>query len=390
MRVPLARPLFDEDDERAVVDVLRSGWVGAGPRVARFESEFARYTGATRAVAVSSCTAALHVAMLALGLRPGDEVLVPAFTWISSANAAELVGAKAVFCDIDPTTYNIDVRDAARRVTPRTRAIMPVHLFGLAADMQAVCALAEAHRLHVIEDAACALGTTYKGRHVGTFGIAACFSLHPRKSITTGEGGIVTTSDASLESQAKRLRDIGADREGLSREDAAQQLMPDFPVLGFNYRLTDLQAALGLTQLAKFDRILAQRLDAARRYEDLLSRGPARDWLRTPAGEGHSYQSYVCRFRPPHEDDATVHEWHGRRNRLMQRLAEEGVATRPGTHAPHLLGYYRDKYALAPGDCRQAWLADWLTISLPLFAGITPDEQAYVCDHLQRLWKELA
>ena len=317
-------------------------------------------------------------------------MLVPAFTWISTANAVELAGATTVFCDIDPATFNIDVADARRRVTARTCAIMPVHLFGLAADMDAVGELAKAHRLAVIEDAACALGTTFRGKHVGAFGDMGCFSLHPRKSITTGEGGLITTASAALQSRLRSLRDIGADREGLSPEDAAQQLMPDFPVLGFNYRLTDLQAALGITQLAKFERILALRLEAARRYDDAIAASGLAKWLgapKIPEGCGHSYQSYVCRLLPPDSGDATTAEWHRRRNVLMKQLAQAGIATRPGTHAPHMLGYYRKKYGLAPSHCPNAWRADWLTISLPLYAGITADEQARVCDELQRLWE---
>lgn len=389
MKIPLARPWFDEADEQSVLETLRSGWVGPGPKVAAFERQFAEYVGAPHAATVSSCTAALHLAVLAADFGPGDEVLVPAFTWISTPNAIEHVGARPVFCDIEPATFNIDMVDAARRVTLRTRGIIPVHLFGLAANMEAVGTLARQHDLFVIEDAACALGCYYGDRHVGTLGDVGCFSFHPRKSITTGEGGMLTTGRPSLDVAFRSLRDIGADRVHYSAERAAQQLLPDYDALGFNYRLTDLQAALGLTQLAKFDSILEQRLDCARRYHELITDSALASWLQPPSlpqAREHAYQAYVCRLTPPRDDDATLAAWHDRRNRLMERLFEAGIATRPGTHAPHMLAYYRRKYNIQPADYPQSWRADWLTLALPLYAGLTADEQEQICVRLSELW----
>jgi perosamine synthetase len=389
LKIPLARPWFDEADEASVLETLRSGWVGPGPKVAAFEKRFADYIGTPHATTVSSCTAALHLAVLAAGFGPDDEVLVPAFTWISTPNAIEYAGARTVFCDIDPVTFNIDMADAARRVTSRTRGIIPVHLFGLAADMDAVGNLARRHNLFVIEDAACALGCYHGDRHVGTLGDVGCFSFHPRKSITTGEGGMLTTRLQSMDVTFRSLRDIGSDRAHYSPERAAQQLLPDYDALGFNYRLTDLQAALGLTQLAKFDAILELRLDCARRYHELISDSTLAAWLQPPPlpqKREHAYQAYVCRLTPPDDRETTLEQWHARRNRLMQRLFEAGVATRPGTHAPHMLSYYRDKYKIQASDYPQSWRADWLTLALPLYAGLTASEQEGVCALIAEIW----
>lgn len=391
MKVPLARPWFDEADEHSVLETLRSGWVGPGPKVAAFEQRFAEYVDAPHAVTVSSGTAALHLAVMAAGFGPGDEVLVPAFTWISTPNAVEYVGARPVFCDVNPVTFNIDMTDAATRVTPQTRGIIPVHLFGLAADMGAVTELAEKVGLFVIEDAACALGCFWGDRHVGTIGDVGCFSFHPRKSITTGEGGMLTSGRKDLDVTFRSLRDIGSDRANYSPKHAAQQLLPDYTVLGFNYRLTDLQAALGLTQLAKFDSILEHRLECARYYDELISGTTLAEWLQPPVlhrHREHAFQSYICRLTPPDEDEVTLRDWYDRRNRLMQKLYEVGIATRPGTHAPHMLGYYRAKYKIRPADYPQSWRADWLTMALPIYVGLTADEQEWVCDRLRTFWPE--
>lgn len=388
MKIPLAQPWFDETDEQSVLETLRSGWVGQGPKVAAFESDFAAYVGSPHAAAVSSCTAALHLAAIAAGFGPADEVLVPAFTWLSTANAVEYVGARPVFCDIDPVTLNIDMADAERRVTSRTRGIIPVHLFGLAANMKGTQDLAQRHELFVIEDAACALGSYLDGRHVGTLGDVGCFSFHPRKSITTGEGGMLTTRQPALDVSFRSLRDIGSDRVNYSADRAAQQLLPDYNALGFNYRMTDLQGALGLTQLAKFDTIMERRLASARQYHDLITGSQLADWLAPPPlpqQQEHAYQAYVCRLTPPDDRESTLEQWHTRRNRLMQQLFEIGIATRPGTHAPHLLGYYRDKYGIRAADYPEAWRADWLTLALPLYAGLTVSQQEWICSQLNEL-----
>lgn len=392
MTIPLARPWFDLDEETAVLDVLRSGWVAQGRHVASFERDFGVYVQTPHALAVSSGTSALHLAMLAARLAPGDEVLVPAFTWISTPNAVEYVGARAVFCDVDRSTLNIDVSDAERRITSRTRAIVVVHQFGLAADMPSLMKLAEKHGLLVIEDAACSLGAYSHGRHTGTIGEIGCFSFHPRKSITTGEGGMVVMASLEKRSVVASLRDIGADREGQSAESIAQGLLPDFKTLGYNFRLTDLQGAIGTAQLKKFPEILRRRRVAAKRYDERIAGSGLAEWLGSPPGDRgneHSYQAYVCRVLVKSGDASDIRTAHERRNRLMMELGKLGIKTRPGTHAPHTLTYYREKYGLRPEECPRAWEADRLTIALPLHPHLSESDREQVCEALERLWPTL-
>jgi perosamine synthetase len=219
MTIPITKPVFGPEELRAVQIPLESGWVVQGPFVRQFEEEFALFTGAQFSIATSSCTTALHIAVAALGLKPGDEVIVPAFTWVSTANVVEYLGAKPIFCDIDLRTFNIDTGQIAALVTPRTVGIIPVHLFGLCAEMAPVLEVARRYGLWVVEDAACAFGAWYHGRHAGTFGETGCFSFHPRKSITTGEGGMITTQREDIDRLARSLRDHGASRSDLTRHE---------------------------------------------------------------------------------------------------------------------------------------------------------------------------
>jgi dTDP-4-amino-4,6-dideoxygalactose transaminase len=315
---------------------------------------------------------------------PGDEVVVPAFTWVATANVVEYVGARPVFADIDLATFNLDVASLEAAITPRTTAVIPVHEFGLAADMDAVLAVARRHGLRVVEDGACATGTFYRGRHVGTFGDAGCFSFHPRKAITTGEGGMLTTSDPELDRIVRSLRDHGASRSDRDRhEEGGGYLLAEYPHLGFNFRMTDIQGALGCTQMERADWIQERRRELAARYDELLAEV---DWLRTPGappGDVHGYQAYVCLFAPEAPTLDNVVELSGRRNRLMQELEEQGIATRQGTHAVVLTRYYAEKYAIAPERYPAALLADRLTLTLPLFPQMTEEEQDFVVAALQ-------
>jgi dTDP-4-amino-4,6-dideoxygalactose transaminase len=349
---------------------LDSGWVTQGPLTREFEKEIIQLHQVEYALATTSCTAALHLAVLALGLGPGDEVVVPAFTWITSGNAAEYAGAKTVFADVDPRTYNLDVAAFEKAITPRTRAVIAVHLFGLAADMDAILAVARRHNIKVIEDAACAIATTYNGQPVGGFGEVGCFSFHPRKIVTTGEGGMVTTNSPALARRIASLRNHGS--TGLPPQEQANPQpwsMATFDELGFNYRLSDIQAAIGMAQLAKLQELLAERRRAAQLYTRLLS--DIEELVLPTAGpiEGHTYQSYVVRLKSGGRE---------RRNALMTMLQEDGIQTRPGTHAVHRLGYYRQKYGLEAGDFPNAALCEDTTITLPIFPGITPADQERV------------
>jgi len=391
MKIPIARTSLTEGEINSVLEPLRSGWLVQGPQVKTFEDKWSAFVGADHSAAVTSCTTALHLSLAALGLQPGDEVIVPAFTWVSTANIVEHLGGKVVFCDIDIETFNLDVRQLESKVTPRTKAIIPVHLFGLAADMDAVIDVARRHGLWVIEDCACGFGARYHGQHVGILGDTGCFSFHPRKAITTGEGGMVTTQRAELAEKVRRLRDHGAAMSDLQRHLGARPyLLADHPDAGYNQRMTDLQAALGAAQMERADAILAERTALAKRYDAAFA---DLAWLRTPRtpeGYVHGYQSYPCLFEPEAarsavaaKDGAAIASINARRNAWMEELQQAGISTRPATHAVHMLAFYRHKYGLQPLDFPAAYAANDCSISLPLFHGMGADEQRYVIERVR-------
>jgi perosamine synthetase len=384
MKIPISKPCFGPEEQQAILEPLASGWVVQGPKVAEFERLFAEFTHGRFAVATTSCTSALQLALAALGIGRGDEVIVPAFTWIASANVVEHQGGRPVFVDVDLETFNLDVTQLARKITPRIRAVMPVSLFGLSADMGPILDLAGQRGLKVIEDAACAFGAWYQGQHAGTRGDAGCFSFHPRKAITTGEGGMLLTNRPEVAEAARSLRDHGASISDLTRHQRPRSyVLPEFDRAGHNFRMTDLQGALGVAQMKRASWILERRAERARRYDDALA---ALGWLRPPVvteGYRHGYQSYVCLFRPERPTLQNVERLHTLRNELMDRLEAEGVATRPGTHAVPMLGYYRRKYGLAPADYPNSYLADRLTLTLPLYPQMTDAEQDHVIRQLR-------
>jgi dTDP-4-amino-4,6-dideoxygalactose transaminase len=384
MKIPITKPLFGAEELQAVQQPLENGWVVQGPFVKQFEDSFSAFTGSRFSVATSSCTTALHIAVAALHLKPGDEVIVPAFTWVSTANVVEYMGAKPVFCDINLDTFNIDVNQVEQLINERTVGIIPVHLFGLCADMNPLMELARKHQLWIVEDAACAFGARYQGQHAGTFGEMGAFSFHPRKSITTGEGGMITTQDEKLDGLCRSLRDHGASRSDLARHEAsAAFLLADYDHLGFNFRLTDIQGAMGCAQMQRAESILTERTRRAQRYDEMLSNI---SWLKTPAVPEdfvHGYQAYVCLFRPEDPTLQNVERLSRQRNELMTALEANGVATRQGTHAAALVGYYSKKYDLRAEQFPNAYLAERLSLTLPLFAQMTDDEQNFVCDSLE-------
>ena len=389
LRVPITKPVLGDDERRAVQGPLESGWVVQGPYVGEFEELFRDYIGADHAVATTSCTTALHLAIAILGLRPGDEVIVPAFTWVSTANVVEYMGATPRFCDVDLETFNIDPAQIEGLIGERTVGIIPVHLFGLCADMTAVGKIAGEHGLWCVEDAACALGAWQGGKHAGTFGEIGGFSFHPRKSITTGEGGMLVTADPDRAELARALRDHGADQTDLARHESdGSFLLAEFNHLGYNYRMTDLQGALGCAQMARAAELLDERRRLAARYDEALA---GLDWLATPSvpeGNVHGYQSYVCMFgdQPGLENSEALHR---RRNELMSRLERRGIATRQGTHAPVTTGYYSGKYGFRTEDFPAAVIAERLSIALPLYPGLANDEQDLVVEELLAAHEEL-
>jgi perosamine synthetase len=384
-RIPISRPYFGPEEHEALRAPLESGWVVQGPQVAEFERRFAEFTGAPHALASTSCTTSLHLVVAALGLGPGDEVIVPSFTWIATANVVEYQGATPVFADIDLATFNLDVAAFEAAITERTVGVIPVHLFGLCAEMDPIREVAERHGLWVLEDAACAFGGWYHGRSAGMLGSAAgAFSFHPRKSITTGEGGMVTTADAELARKVGVLRDHGASRTDFARHTgSAGFLLADYDELGFNYRMTDIQGAIGCVQMDRAPWILEQRTRVAATYDRLLE---GLEWIDPPVvpdGHVHGWQSYVTLFRPQEPSLANVAELHERRNAIMQRLDERGIATRQGTHSPVAQGYYATKYGLRPEQFPNAVLADRLSLSLPVYAQLTDADQETVVGALR-------
>jgi dTDP-4-amino-4,6-dideoxygalactose transaminase len=391
MQVPITRPWFDDEDYALLRQPLENGWVAQGPFVAEFERAFCAHTGAAHAIACTSATTGLHLALAALGIGPGDEVVVPAFTWVATANAALYQGATPVLCDVDPHTFNFDPADLARRITPRTRAVIPVHLFGLPGDMAALDAiLAQRPDIAVVEDAACGLGARIDGTHVGRFGRCGVFSFHPRKAITTGEGGMITTEDAELAATLRRLRNHGA---GLATAPEGRPtpafLLSRYAELGFNYRMTDIQGALGVSQMKKVPEIERRRARLAARYDKMLSNFR---WLVTPHVPDHlihGWQSYVVRFEPEAPTAANLAHLTDWRDALMVALEDAGVSTRPGTHAVSGLELYRARFGIAPGDFPGAAQAEGLTLALPLFPTLSDEEQSYVVETMGTVFAAL-
>lgn len=383
MNVPIARTSLLESEIQSVMEPLRSGWLVQGPKVREFEDKWSAFTGAKHSIAVTSCTTGLHLSLAAMGIQPGDEVIVPAFTWIATANVVEHLGAKVVFCDIDLETFNLDVQQLASLVTANTKAILPVHLFGMAADMGPINAFAKQHQLWVVEDAACGFGSRYQGQHVGTFGHTGVFSFHPRKAITTGEGGMITTQDDELAAKLRRLRDHGAAMSDLQRHLGSRPyLLADHTDAGYNQRMTDLQAALGSSQMERAAAIIAERQRLAALYDAAFAN---LGWLKMPVhldGFEHGYQSYPCLFQPESITLESVTRINQTRNDWMDRLQQVGISTRPATHAVHMLTFYREKYALKPPDFPNAYAANDCSISLPLFHGMTESEQAFVIEQV--------
>lgn len=372
--IPITRPHLTGAEGAAVAEVIASGWVSQGPRVREFEQAFAARVGAADAVATTSCTTALALALHACGVGPGDEVIVPSLSFIATANAVWHCGARPVFADIDPRTYNLDAATAERAIPARTKAIMPVHQVGLPADMDAFFALGERHGVTIVEDAACAIGATYRGRPIGSLPSLACFSLHPRKVITTGEGGMIAVQDPAVAERLRRLRAHGMDASDLARHTASDVVIEAYPERGFNYRMTDMQAALGLCQLRELDWILERRRELAERYTAALERIPYLEPPYDPPYAQRTWQSYCVRLTP----DAPIG-----RNELMRSLLRDGIATRRGVMAIH----EEAAYAGEPEPIRRIALphteaATRETLMLPLFPGLSEEQQDHVIERL--------
>ena len=375
--IPVARPSIGLEEEKAVVEVLRSGWLAQGARVAEFEKRFAEYVGAAHAVALSSCTTALHLALVGACVQPGDEVICPSLSFIATANSIRYAGACPVFVDIDAATYNMDPECIERAITSRTRAIMVVHQIGLPVALREILEIAARHRLVVVEDAACAIGSEYKSQRIGLpHSTMACFSFHPRKILTTGEGGMITTANEELAVRIRKLRQHAMTVSDLARHSSTQVVTECYDEVGYNYRMTDMQGALGLVQLQRLNDMLARRRHLAARYSERLSQV---EWLVPPAVPTdcrHNFQSYMVRL----ENTAPIG-----RDDLMQELLDRGIATRRGIMAIHREAPYRD--ARWDNQLPQTEYVTDNTIILPLFYNMTEEEQDYVIDCIEQVQK---
>ena len=374
--IQISLPVTGEEEWQAAKEPFMTGWLTSGPKVAEFEKLFAQRHDVKHAYAVTSATTALHLALVALGVSAGDEVIVPAFTWVSTANVVLYCGATVVFADIDPVTFNIDINDLKKRITSKTKAIIPVHLFGLCADIDAIKAIAP--NIPLVEDGACAAGSGYKGKAAGSLGDIGCFSFHPRKSVTTGEGGMITTNNDQLGEMIGILRNHGASLSEEQRHKGPKPyILPDFNMMGFNYRMTDIQGAVGVVQIKKLDTFIDERQKWADFYTKELANIP---WLRTPQvpnGYKHGWQSYVLFI------DETKSPM--KRNDMMEYLQQQGISTRPGTHAVHMLGYYANTFNIKPHDYMGAFQCNEYSMSIPLHNKMNEEDFKYVVEKIKSI-----
>ena len=374
--LPISTPSFTKGEERAVIKTLRSGWVSQGPEVKKFEELFAKKHGVKYAVATSSGTTALHLMLLAAGIGKGDEVLVPSFTWVSTANVVQMCGAIPILIDIDLKTFNTSIQNILPKITPKTKAIFIVHLFGKPVDIEFISKKLP-KRITIFEDAACATGGSINKKMIGSQGLASAFSFHPRKLITTGEGGMVTSNSFKLVKKIRELRNHGIPE--ISSKINAKFKLGSIEHLGYNFRMTDIQAAIGIVQLNKIDEFITERNIIAREYISALK---DLKWLQLPEienNEVHTFQTFLI----------LTNKKFGKkiRNDLAAHLYQSDIMTRPGTHAIHTLRLYRKKYGYTPSDLPKSLVAHSFGIALPLFNGITKSQYRKVINEIRNFSK---
>jgi dTDP-4-amino-4,6-dideoxygalactose transaminase len=370
-RINVMKPWLGAEEVAAVAEAIESGWVAQGPRVAAFEEKFARLVGADHAVAVSNCTTALHLALVVAGVGPGDDVVVPSFSFIATTNAAVYVGANPVFADVDPTTGNLTPDTIEAVLTSRTKAVILVHQGGIPADARAVRALCAPRGIVVLEDAACAAGSQYRGRQVAGDAEIAAWSFHPRKLITTGEGGMITTANADWAARARRLREHAMSVSAAERHLSVLPPAEEYLELGFNYRMTDMQAAVGIVQLDRLNAIVQRRREIAATYQRELAGIEGLRAVCDPPGAESNFQSFWVEVSPPFPVD---------REGLLERLASRGISGRRGIMAAHLQPAYKGAPS-GPLPITERLTEN--TLILPVYHQMTRDEQQRVIDALQ-------
>ncbi len=391
MQLPITKPYFTQREFELIQEPLKTGWVVQGKYVEQFEKNIAQFIGVKHAVALNSCTSGQFLMSQIIGLKKGDEVIVPAFTWISTANSVKFYGAKVVFCDIDIKTFNIDTEQIEALINSKTKAIYPVTLFGLPANMPEIMALTQKYNLKVVEDIACGLGAFINEKHVGTFGEGGIMSFHPRKSITTGEGGMIITNNDNVAELARSLRDHGAIRSDFDRHhNKGGFLLTEYEHLGFNIRMTDFQGALGVAQSEKLKWLFEQKHRIARIFDKKLQNIDFLQAPLVPPNYTHGYQTYVTLFKPEEsikaiekKNEKEILKLNKERNNWMAHLEEKGIATRQGTHAVHLQKLYKNKYNYKAMDYPRAFAADKLTLALPFYPQMTEEEIDFLFENLK-------
>ena len=377
--IAIAKPYLIEEDAQAAYDTILTGWITQGPKVQEFEEQFAAYVGSKYAVAVSNCTTALHLSMIISGIGPGDEVICPSMSYIATANSIRYVGATPVFAEVQEATYNLDPEDAERKITSKTKAILIVHQIGLPADIDAFKMLCDKYNLKLIEDAACAIGSTYKNAKIGSHSELVCFSLHPRKVISTGDGGMITTNRKDYSDRLKLLRQHGMSVNDRVRHESKKLVFEDHVELGYNYRLTDIQAAIGIKQLNKLDWIIEERRKIASAYHEAFK---DIDFFRLPSelpGYFTNYQSYSIYL----EDHCPIS-----RDVLMQSLLDTGIASRRGVMTTHRESAYRlicKDISLPISEKLQD-----NSIILPLYVPMENADVQYIISNMLRLVSDLS
>jgi len=371
--IPIAKPYLTKDEAQAAYDVILSGWVTQGPKVQEFEEKFAEYTGTQYAVAVSSCTTALHLALVVAGIKPGDEVICPSMSFIATANSIAYTGATPVFAEVNEQ-FNIDPINAESLITPKTKAILIVHQLGMPADIDAFKDICQRHNLILIEDAACAIGSEYKGKKIGSHSDLVCFSFHPRKVLTTGDGGMITTSNPDYYKRLKALRQHAMSVNDLERHKSSKIIAEEYPEVGYNYRMTDIQAAVGIKQLEKLDWLLQERRKIALKYNESFK---SCNHIILPIEKKwnfSNYQSYAIILK----DSSPI-----KRDDLMQAMLDKGIATRRGVMTAHNEKAYAKYKTVLP----VTELMSNTSLILPLYIGMSESDQEFVITNLRELLK---